>query len=431
MDMLAAARLGDEIAHGFGVAAMVAGAVAGALIGAAVVTATVATGGVALAIMAGSIAAGGLSMFQIVKGLNTIFNLPEPATGTLILGSQNVFINSRNAMRAGVDAADSCSGLPLNHPYWPFNVEIAEGSATVYINGQPAARLQSKMSCGAHIKTGSPDTFIGGPTVAVAFVLDIEGWLHTGLEALGLAALGGAAILAAMTGLAALGGFVVIGGAMMGGMELLGQLGDRLGPGYRDLLQGVAGMALLGMGPKMARLGEAPAPRAAVYKAGMTEADIMAIPNGSRPPPSDYLESSYIDKHLQTFKDEGGGFLFTADDISNPKYASFNPNKFVMAKSDLNGVVAEYQKAGDVSVLESALGYDPGSLVGKDIYMVSLDNPKVLMPSGNEGGVNSLWRPGGLTHPGGMREAVLDNVPISHGNDVNVLMSTHDVVKIQ
>ncbi len=53
----------------------------------------------------------------------------------------------------------------------------------------------------------------------------------------------------------------------MGGMELLGQLGDRLGPGYRDLLQGVAGMALLGMGPKMARLGEAPAPRAAVYNA--------------------------------------------------------------------------------------------------------------------------------------------------------------------
>lgn len=161
--------------------------------------------------------------------------------------------------------------------------------------------------------------------------------MHTGLEALGLAALGGAAILAAMTGLAALGGFVVIGGAMMGGMELLGQLGDRLGPGYRDLLQGVAGMALLGMGPKMARLAETPAPRAAAYKAGMTEADIMAIPKGSRPPPSDYLEGSYIDKHLQTFKDEGGGFLFTADDISNPKYGSFNPNKFVMAKSDLQG----------------------------------------------------------------------------------------------
>ncbi|MCD5975470.1 hypothetical protein KDX24_29980, partial [Pseudomonas sp. CDFA 550] len=82
MDAQAAARFGDEIAHGFGVAAMIGGAVIGAMVGAAVIAATVATGGVALAIMAGSVAAGGLSMFQIVKGLSTIFNLPEPATGT-------------------------------------------------------------------------------------------------------------------------------------------------------------------------------------------------------------------------------------------------------------------------------------------------------------------------------------------------------------
>ncbi|NWA04939.1 PAAR domain-containing protein [Pseudomonas gingeri] len=431
MDVLAAARLGDEIAHGFGVAAMVAGAVAGALIGAAVVAATVATGGAALAIMAGSIAAGGLSMFQIIKGLNTIFNLPEPTTGALIMGSLNVYINTRNAMRAGIDVCAACSGLPMNHSTWPFPVLIAEGSASVYINGKPAARLQSKMVCGAHIKSGSPNTFIGGPTVAVAFVLDLESWMHTGLEALGLVALGAAAVLAAMAGAAAFAGFVVIGGAMMGGMALLGDLGDRLGPGYRDLLQGVAGMALLGLGPKMARIGKTPEPRVASYKPGMTDADIMAIPKGSRPPPGDYLEGPYIDKHLKTFEDEGGSFLFTADDIANPKYTSFNPNKFVMARSDLEGVVAQYQKTGDVSVLESALGYDPGSLAGKDIYMMNLDNPKVLMPTGNEGGVNSLWRPGGLTHPGGMREAVLDNVPISHGNDIDALMATRDVVRIQ
>ena len=252
MDAQAAARLGDEIAHGFGIAAMVAGAVAGALIGAAVVAATVATGGVALAIMAGSVAAGGLSMFQILKGLSTIFNLPEPATGVLIRGSLDVYINSRNAMRAGEDVSGSCTGFPCNHPFWPFPVLIAEGSATVFINGKPAARLHSKMVCGAHIKSGSPNTFIGGPTVSVAFVLDIEGWMHTGLEALGLLAVGGALVLAAMAGAAALAGFVVIGGAMMGGMALLGDLGDRLGPGYRDLLQGVAGMALLGLGPKLA-----------------------------------------------------------------------------------------------------------------------------------------------------------------------------------
>lgn len=199
MDAQAAARLGDEIAHGFGVAAMVAGAVAGALIGAAVVAATAATGGLAAVILAGSIAAGGLSMFQIVKGLTTIFELPEPTTGVLIRGSFNVYVNSRNAMRAGDDVSATCNGLPLNHPLWPFPVLIAEGSATVYINGKPAARLQTRWSA-ARIKTGSQDTFIGGPTERVAFVLDLEEWLHTGLEALGLAALAGGLLLAAMAG---------------------------------------------------------------------------------------------------------------------------------------------------------------------------------------------------------------------------------------
>lgn len=281
MDAQAAARLGDEIAHGFGLAAMIGGAVAGALIGVAVVAATVATGGVALAIMAGSIAAGGLSMFQIVKGLSTIFKLPEPTTGKLIHGSFDVYVNSRKAMRAGEDVSSSCSGLPLNHPMWPFPVLIAEGSATVYINGKPAARLHSKMVCGAHIKSGSENTFIGGPTIAVAFVLDIEGWMHTGLEALGLIAAGAGLVLAAMAGVAALAGFGVVGLAMMGGMTLLGDLGDRLGPGYRDLLQGMAGMALLGLGPKMAKLGKPTTPRTfeEVYArapAAKAEIDAMA-----------------------------------------------------------------------------------------------------------------------------------------------------------
>jgi uncharacterized Zn-binding protein involved in type VI secretion len=265
MDAQAAARLGDEIAHGFGLAAMIGGAVVGALIGAAIVGATVATGGAALAIMAGSIAAGGLSMFQIVKGLSTLFKLPEPTTGVLIRGSFDVYINSRNAMRAGADVSAVCSGQPMNHPVWPFPVLIAEGSATVYINGKPAARLQSKMVCGAHIKSGSENTFIGGPTLGVAFVLDLEGWMHTGLEALGLLAAGGALVLAAMAGLAALGTALLVGATAWGGMALLGELGDRLGAGYRDLLQGVAGMALLGMGPKLAKLGK---PNAAKTTAG-------------------------------------------------------------------------------------------------------------------------------------------------------------------
>lgn len=265
-DAQPAARVGDDIAHGFGLAGMIAGAVVGALVGAAVLAATAATGGLAIAIMGGAIAGGGLSVLQVVKGLSTVFDWPEPTTGKLAQGSPNVFINGRAAVRAGEDAASSCTGLALNHPMWPFQVTVAEGSATVFINGKPAARLGSKLACGAHIKTGSENVFIGGSTVSVAFVLDIEGWMKTGLEVLGLAAVATAAVLAAMVGATALAGLAVVGAAVMGGMALLGDLGDRLGPGYRDLLQGVAGMVLLGAGPKAANVAKPHVKEAVLYK---------------------------------------------------------------------------------------------------------------------------------------------------------------------
>ncbi|WP_279894477.1 PAAR domain-containing protein [Pseudomonas sp. GD03842] len=245
---------------------MVAGAVVGALIGAAVLAATAATGGLAIAIMGGVVAGGGLSTLQVVKGLGALFNWPEPTTGKLIRGSADVFINGRPAVRAGDDAAASCTGLALNHPLWPFQVTVAEGSATVFINGKPAARVGSKMVCGAHIKAGSENVFIGGATMSVAFVLDIEGWMKSGLEILGLASLGMAAVLAAMVGATTLAGMVVASAGAMGGMVLLGDLGDRLGPGYRDLLQGVAGMMLLGAGPKAANVAKPHVKQAVLYK---------------------------------------------------------------------------------------------------------------------------------------------------------------------
>jgi uncharacterized Zn-binding protein involved in type VI secretion len=359
MDAQAAARFGDEIAHGFGLAAMIGGAVAGALIGAAVVAATVATGGVALAIMAGSIAAGGLSMFQIVKGLSTLFNLPEPTTGVLIRGSFDVYVNSRNAMRAGEDVSSTCSGLPMNHPVWPFPVLVAEGSATVYINGKPAARLHSKMVCGAHIKSGSKDTFIGGPTIAVAFVLDIEGWMHTGLEALGLIAAGAGLVIAAMAGLAALAGFVVVGAAVMGGMALLGDLGDRLGPGYRDLLQGVAGMALLGLGPKMARLAEPTTPktfeeiyaRAPAAKAEIDAlADEIAAQYGGKVAKADIKS---VERALEKINDDYGGDPTRIKDLAR--------NTIIVESDQVHTVAAELSSRGaNVKIIDGAtneMGY--------------------------------------------------------------------------
>jgi uncharacterized Zn-binding protein involved in type VI secretion len=166
------------------------------------------------------------------------------------------------------------------------------------------------------------------------------------------------------------------------------------------------------------------------FKAGFTEKDILGIPHGSRPNPEIYLEPKYIEEHLREFKDHGGGFIFTTADISNKKYPTFNPNKFLMSGSDLDSVVFNFKNTGNLTELENSLGYDPGYLSGKDIYMMKIPNPKVVMPTGNESGANSLWRPAGLTFPGGMKEAVLDNVPIAHNNDINKLLKDGYTEKI-
>ncbi|MFO0609829.1 MAG: PAAR domain-containing protein [Polyangiales bacterium] len=248
-----AARRTDEIAHGWGLLGMVAGALAGVAVGIAVVGATAATGGAAAVIIAGAVAGGGLAGGQLVSGLTTIFNLPEPTSGFITVGSPNVFINDLAAARASIDFAAPCSGLPLNHPtLWAPDL-IAEGSATVRTNDVPQSRLKMKMVCGAHIKTSSPNVIIGGPTERTNFVFDLEGWFKTGLEVLGLAALIGGGLLAAAAGAAAFAGFVLFTGGTMLAFEGLGRLGDMIGPGYRDLFQGIAGFGLLAASPRMAR----------------------------------------------------------------------------------------------------------------------------------------------------------------------------------
>lgn len=263
MSAEAAARMGDEIAHGFGLAAMIAGAVAGAVVGAAIVAATAATGGLAAVIIAGAVAGGGLAAGQIMSGLTTIFNLPEPTSGVIATGSPNVLTNIRPAVRAMLDVA-GCTGIPMNHPPLPMPVPVAEGSATVLINGMPASRLKSKLMCGAHLKSGSENVIIGGETARLGFVFDLEAWMKTGLEVLGIGALIGGALFAIAAGVVATAGFAAITAGGMAVFEGLGQIGDALGPGYRDLLQGVAGMALLVASPKLARrapvVEEAPPP---------------------------------------------------------------------------------------------------------------------------------------------------------------------------
>ncbi len=255
MDAQAAARSGDEIAHGVGMAAMIGGALLGALAGAALVVATAATGGVAAVIVAGAVAGGGLSVGSLVKGLATICNLPEPSSGVLMAGSLNVWVNSRPAQRASLDRAAVCSGFPMNHYSLPMPL-VAEGSASVFINGCPAARLSSKLICGAHIKSASPNVTWGGPTVRTDAVFDREEWLRTGLQGLGVLALVGGCLVGSFAGAVITAGAFVIGSVVFGALR---QWGDSLGPGYADLFEGVAGIALLAGGARAAARAKMPA----------------------------------------------------------------------------------------------------------------------------------------------------------------------------
>ncbi|HJO67868.1 MAG TPA: PAAR domain-containing protein [Sphingomonas sanguinis] len=255
MVMEPAARVEDEIAHGFGMMGMVGGALVGVAAGVAVVTAISLTGGLAGVVIAGAVAGGGLAGDQIVSGLETIFDLPEPTTGALAIGSHNVFVNSRAAICAEFSSASGCTGLPLNHPPWFGSILVREGSATVLINGQPASRLKSMLTCGAHIKTASPNVIIGGKTICTGLIFDLESWTRTGLQILGIGALVGGGVFAAMAGAAAFGSFAAVGLLGFAGMEGVGMIGDAIGPGYRDLLQGLVGMGMVVAGPKLAKVG--------------------------------------------------------------------------------------------------------------------------------------------------------------------------------
>lgn len=179
--LLAAARLGDPVAHTASKGWMIAGLIAGAVIGAAAV---VVTGGAALTVVA-AVAAGAAAGGGIGEVLGTMSWAPRHVTGSLIKGSPNVFINSRAAMRANLS-----QGVCSDHNGSPQ--VVAQGSSTVFINRQPASRKEDKLKCGALINDGSPNVFIGGATVGQADS-EIPAWVNWTMMAVGVAA---AAVLA-------------------------------------------------------------------------------------------------------------------------------------------------------------------------------------------------------------------------------------------
>lgn len=154
MGASAAARVGDRFGHSAAVAGTALGlSVAPFAIGALIGTAIL-TGGVSLIAVGAAIAiTGGAGLAGELIGST----IEGPTTGNIEIGSPNVIINGRSAamtVRAdGHCSKDSGSAVP-----------VATGAATVFINGQPAARLGERMACSAVIREGSVNVFIGGPS---------------------------------------------------------------------------------------------------------------------------------------------------------------------------------------------------------------------------------------------------------------------------
>lgn len=132
-------------------------ALAGAVVGAALtigitllIGATTLGTGLVVGIVVG--AAVGYGVSKLVDWIDS--KLPADHGPVLPPCSQNVKIAGLHAARAGLDAV-GCT----RHSTPPL---IAEGSATVRINGAPLARVDDKTACGASLKQGVSTVLVGG-----------------------------------------------------------------------------------------------------------------------------------------------------------------------------------------------------------------------------------------------------------------------------
>ncbi|MFF7291365.1 hypothetical protein ACFY9N_02395 [Microbacterium sp. NPDC008134] len=144
---------------------------------------------------------------------------------------------------------------------------------------------------------------------------------------------------------------------------------------------------------------------------GPTPNAVVDAGHGNRPHPSEYLDQSYIDQHLDRFSD-GASRIYITGDIQN--WGPGNRDMtFVFPTSELQTILDE--TGGDATQLALRLGMDA------DYYLDAAGNPlpveirhfdpseltNLRLPDGNEGGANAHWIPGGYL-PTGVPEAVID-----------------------
>ncbi|AUX27742.1 uncharacterized protein SOCEGT47_083400 [Sorangium cellulosum] len=216
MSALEAARLGDEIGHTSAWAGLIAGACIGLAIGGAILF-TAVTGGAGAVLIGAAIAGGvGLGAAGALAGAEIGKMFEGSPCGTTETGSPDTFIEARAAVRAVLDV--------IEHG----GKKVAQGSSTVFVNGEHLSRRTEKAQCGGVISQGASYTFIGGDTLTlVPIEEEVPSWLTTTLQWTAFLAGGVALVLTGVgagVAVAALG----LGGSLAGGF-LGGHVGEAVG----------------------------------------------------------------------------------------------------------------------------------------------------------------------------------------------------------
>ncbi|CYX02397.1 membrane protein [Streptococcus suis] len=168
------------------------------------------------------------------------------------------------------------------------------------------------------------------------------------------------------------------------------------------------------------------APRAEYIPGTFSAQDILDIkPNAAegilRPPVEDYLDLDYIEAHKQQFKNGAARFqkFEPSKDYNNGIVGGEDGSSFWLSKETADTI--EDIAKGDNRLYETILGFDKGYLGDGPLYRLDasadiVNKRNLSIPSGNESGANSFWRPGGRTYPGDMLEGIMHDVDVNKGD---------------
>jgi hypothetical protein len=150
------------------------------------------------------------------------------------------------------------------------------------------------------------------------------------------------------------------------------------------------------------------------FKKGHSKNEIISIPKGKRPDPSNYLKWRYRHRHQRNFR-RGASFLTKKQVLDKYGRAILGRQDglFVMCKKEMDDLI--HKANGQLSYVETELGIPSGIWKNAEIIRIDIRKPKKLklrLPSGNETGANELWIPGGKL-PNGYLESVIN--PVSEG----------------